>query len=394
MLFGDPRGGARLDGRGVQVESAGTSAHQLVRGLDDGPGRPVVLLEPQHRRVVVAVREPEQEVGRCAGERVDGLARVAHHADVVAVAEPEVEEVLLQGRDVLVLVDDEEAVLLAHLLRDPRLDLEHAGGGEQDVLEVELTPVVFHALVGSVQIERLLGRERRRQASRRQLFGILLHRETGDLAPLDLARDVAEGRRVEPQPEALGGVRDELRLLIDEARHGAAHGLRPEVGQLPEGRRVEGARRHAERAQGAQTTAELGRRPRREGEGHYPVGRVHAGRDAVRDAVRDRPRLARARAREQADRPEKGLGREPLLVVEARDEIDGLHLRTAGRRGQSSISDPYQSSMMARAIDERPGRITVSPAAISSSRVNQRRSMISAPSGSSNPGSTGSTVAR
>ena len=57
-------------------------------------------------------------LGRGAGEGVDRLVGVADHAQVVAVAEPGVEQALLQRRDVLVLVDDEVPVAAADLLGD------------------------------------------------------------------------------------------------------------------------------------------------------------------------------------------------------------------------------------------------------------------------------------
>ena len=63
---------------------------------------------------------------------------VADHAQVVALAEPGVEQLLLQRVDVLVLVDDEVAVLRAHPGGDLAVLLDHAGGQQQQVLEVEL----------------------------------------------------------------------------------------------------------------------------------------------------------------------------------------------------------------------------------------------------------------
>ena len=45
---------------------------------------------------------------------------VADDAQLVAAAEPQVEQALLQRADVLVLVDDEVLVLRAHLLGDVR----------------------------------------------------------------------------------------------------------------------------------------------------------------------------------------------------------------------------------------------------------------------------------
>ena len=141
----------------AQGERARPALHQPVRRVDDGAAGSVVLLQPHHRGVPVAAAEAEQILRGGAGERVDGLAGVADHAQVVAVAEPQVQQRLLQRRHVLVLVDDEEPVLLAHLLGDPRLALDHAGAGQQHVLEVELAARILRVLVGLMQVDDLLG---------------------------------------------------------------------------------------------------------------------------------------------------------------------------------------------------------------------------------------------
>jgi hypothetical protein len=81
------------------------------------------------------------------GEGVDGLARVSHDAQVGAVTDPQVQQPLLQGGDVLVLIDHEVAVLpmyrgchLGVLLDDPC-------GQQQDILEVDRAPVRLDLLV-------------------------------------------------------------------------------------------------------------------------------------------------------------------------------------------------------------------------------------------------------
>jgi hypothetical protein len=61
------------------------------------------------------LREPEQPPRRRAGKAVDRLVVVADDADVVALAEPEVEQRLLQQVDVLVLVDRERPVAVAEV---------------------------------------------------------------------------------------------------------------------------------------------------------------------------------------------------------------------------------------------------------------------------------------
>ena len=81
-------------------------------------------------------REVAEVVGVGAGEGVDRLRRVADHAELVAAAEPQVEQRGLERRDVLELVDDEALVLPADLGGDPLVLGEQAGGQQQDVLHV------------------------------------------------------------------------------------------------------------------------------------------------------------------------------------------------------------------------------------------------------------------
>src|SRR3712207_7528672 len=51
-----------------------------------------------------------QELARGSGEAVDGLVDVTHHREIVALAEPQVEQRLLERVRVLVLVHGEPAV--------------------------------------------------------------------------------------------------------------------------------------------------------------------------------------------------------------------------------------------------------------------------------------------
>ena len=102
-------------------------------------------------------REAEQIGTVRAGEAVDGLARIAHDADIVAIAQPDGEQGVLQRADVLVLVHREEAVALAQLHRRPRLRLQHAGGQDQHVLEVDLAALIQQCAVLLLHGEQLLG---------------------------------------------------------------------------------------------------------------------------------------------------------------------------------------------------------------------------------------------
>ena len=117
------RSGSGPAGRCASSSSAvrrpvGLPASDPVGQRDDLRGGAVVADQPTTVAPRVPAREVEQVVGRGAGEGVDRLARVADDAELVAAAEPQVEQRLLQRADVLELVDDEVLVLPAHLVGD------------------------------------------------------------------------------------------------------------------------------------------------------------------------------------------------------------------------------------------------------------------------------------
>ncbi len=134
---------------GAQVDAlAGGAGEQRVGGLDDLGRRAVVADQLDRGGAGELGREVAQEVGVGPGEGVDRLRRVADHAELVAAAEPEVEERGLERRDVLELVDDEPLVLSADLSGDAFVLGEHPGGQQQDVLHVHPALVALDLLVG------------------------------------------------------------------------------------------------------------------------------------------------------------------------------------------------------------------------------------------------------
>ena len=212
------------------------------------------MLEPHAPWRAGALAEAEQVLGLGAGERVDGLARVADDADVRAVAEPSVEQLLLRGRDVLVLVDREEAVLLPHLGRRPaaRDSIMPAVASSTSSKSMQ-APLVLERLVDAAASATIVSTSSPTAAARPTApLRVLGQRHRARLAELDLGGRVPQGRGVEPQPQALGGLRDEPRLAgRASVGAGAADHLRPEVVQLRERGRVEGAGRDAGRAERA-----------------------------------------------------------------------------------------------------------------------------------------------
>ncbi len=239
---------------------------------------------------------------RRAGERVDRLRRVADDAQLVAPPEPLVEHELLQGRDVLVLVDDEVAVLAPHLVGHRALRREHVAEHEEHVLEVDDRPLGLHVLVGREEARDglVVVAGRGLAVDRLARPDVVVGGDERDLGPLDLGRQVPHRDAVHPDAEPPRRLRDDGRLVLEDARRRPADDLGPEVAELAQRGRVERARLDARRAELAQPRAHLARRAGRERHGEHARRHVHARADPVRDAVRDRARLARPRAGEHA----------------------------------------------------------------------------------------------
>ncbi len=235
-----------------------------------------------------------------AGEAVDRLVGIAHHAQVVAAAEPGVEQALLQRRDVLVLVHHEVAVARADLLRDVAVLLQRAGHDHQQVGEVDDAGPALGLLELLVDARHGVRGHRDVTAGRACPLGIGGGRGEHGLRPVDLGREVAHLGAVDPQPQPRGAVADEPDRVVQDVGHRAAEHARGEVLQLAQRRGVEGAGLHAVRAEIAQPGAQLAGRARGEGDGQQLAGRHRAGAHLVGDAVRDRPGLARARAGQDA----------------------------------------------------------------------------------------------
>ncbi len=244
--------------------------------------------------------------------------RVADHAQVVAVAEPRVEQQLLQRVHVLVLVHHEVPEQVVHLVGGGPVVEQDGGGQLEDGLEVDQVPLPPQLLVGGVDRGQA-GRPGRGRAARGGRGGrVPVRADLGDLGPLDLAGRVGQGARAAVQADLgpLGRLADQAGLAVDQLRRAPADDPRPEVVELAQRGRVERGRPHQPDAQLAEPAAQLAGRPHGEGEGQH-VRRVHrAGRGGVGDPVGDRPGLAGARAGQHADRAPAGQGHLALLRVE------------------------------------------------------------------------------
>ena len=265
------------------------------------------------------------EVGRVgARERVDRLGRVADDAELVAAAEPQVEERRLERRDVLELVDDEPLVLAADLGGDALVVGQHPGSQQQDVLHVHAGLGALDLLVAAEQPADGLGVDAVDGAAGAQRdLGVVVGADVADLGPLDLGRHVAQGRLVGPDALAGGGGGEHAELGLGQRGQLGAVDVRPEVAQLAQGRGVEGARLDALDPEAAQPAAHLAGRPGGEGDRQHLGGLVDARRDPVGDAVGDRPGLAGAGAGEHADRTAERFGDPALLGIEALEDGSG-----------------------------------------------------------------------
>ena len=284
-----------LEGDSAQPAASGRS-HDLVRAADDLRGRAVVPDQPDDLGRTVAAGETGQESCLRAGEGVDGLRRVADHADLLPVAAPELEQRFLQRVDVLVLIDHQMPIGAADGVGHLAVLGDQGGGAEQDVLEVDPRAVSLGRLVPGedprdrARVERgddpvvMLGKPR-----------VVLGSDVADLRPGDLRDQVTQLRRVDRDPQPAGRLGDQRHPVVEDLGQLAAVDLRPEVLRLSQRSRVEGSRLDPVRAELLQPAAQLPRRAGREGDRQDVDRVVHAGRHPVRDPVGDGPGLSRSR---------------------------------------------------------------------------------------------------
>ena len=271
-------------------------------------------------------REVAEVGGVGAGEAVDRLGRVTDDADLVATAQPEVEQGGLERGDVLVLVDGEELVLTSDLGGDPLVLGQQRGGEEQHVLHVHPALAALDVLVGGEHPRHGGGVHAGDVAAApRRQRGVLLGADVADLGPLDLGGEVAELALVGAEALAAYGEREQRQLGLGQRRQVGAVHLRPEEPQLAQRGGVEGARLDPRGTELAQPGAHLAGGPGGERHREHLGGLVDAGGHAVGDPVGDRAGLAGAGTGEHPDRPAQRLGDLTLLGVERVEEIGGTH---------------------------------------------------------------------
>ena len=140
--------------RGHEPLAAPLRGEEPVREGEDLRAAPVVAVQGHLAGRREAGREARQERRRRAGERVDRLVLVADDAEVVAVAEPELQQALLERVRVLVLVDAEPAVARPDRLGRRGVGLEEVDRPGEHVVEVEPAGPILLALVVGPQARR------------------------------------------------------------------------------------------------------------------------------------------------------------------------------------------------------------------------------------------------
>src|SRR6478736_2590919 len=334
----DDRLGAVCDCRGERLRRASEPRHEPVCELEHLRGRAVAPLEAHHPRVREALRQCQQPPRAGAGEAVDRLVVVPDRAELVAFAEPEVEQRLLEEVDVLVLVHREGAPAVVH--RGPRLvvRLEQPHRPFEQVLEVELPLGLLPPLVLPEDAAQEVTRDRRLVVV--EPVVVRVGGQPPVLRPLDLRCEVA-GR-----PEAVRH-REPVR---DPAQQQSLRGQDPariavEVAEQRQRGRVEGRGPHPLDTERLQPLAQLTRRLVGERHGHDLLGREGAGRDLPRDAARDRGRLSRPRPGKDAERAARRLHGVALLWVQACEDRLGVQVAHASGAAGGLPSQKVHRSM-------------------------------------------------
>ena len=305
--------------RAQRLLGAAQVRHELVREREHLRRRAVVLLQSHDERLREPRGNAEQVLRARTGERVDRLIVVADDAQVVPVAEPQIEQRLLQQVDVLVLVDGERAVLGAERLARLAVLLEQLHRQPEQILEVDQPLRRLPPLVLAEDAQHQVDRDRRLAPVR--LDGVPLDGDAPVLRPLDLGREVTRRAKLERRGQRVRDLAQRERLR----REDLADRARREVAQLAERRGVEGGGAHGGRIERRKPLLQLTGGLVRERHRHDLRGRERTACDLLRDAARDRRRLARTGAREDAHGPTHGFRRTALLGVQA---VERVHAAT------------------------------------------------------------------
>ena len=106
----------------------------------------------------------------------------------MAPTKPKVENMVLEGRDILIFIDDKAAVLTMNPLSDSWIILQDSCRQHQDIFKIENPPVLFGLLIGVHQCKNIVNAKvtRRRSPIGANGLGIGISIEHGNLRPLNL----------------------------------------------------------------------------------------------------------------------------------------------------------------------------------------------------------------
>ena len=271
------------------------------------------------------VGEAEQIIAARAGERIDGLRGIPHHAHVAVAAQPQSHQPVLQRRDVLIFVHGQPADRGTDSLGRLGHLVEQVAGNQQDVVEIDLPARGLLRLVGAVDVhETLRFQSRRRAAAQRRAHPwIVVRGNQRDLAPVDLGMDVAQVgllrlRLDDPRERP----RHQGALIVADMRERPLAHVVPHPAQLVQGRGMERRRRHRfAHPQFAQPGAHLGRRLDRERDGERTRRIPGARRTGVGDAARHRTGFAGTGHGHDAHRAVHRGGSGPLHVIQPLQDL-------------------------------------------------------------------------
>ena len=232
-------------GRGT-VGPAGHRAARTAPGqhgvaeADDLGGRAMAAAQVHDGRARVVGGEVLEPAAVGAVPPVDGLLRVADHAQVGPAAPPGLQEGLLERVHVLVLVDEQVAVAPADGVGVGAVP-RHLGDDQgQQVVEVDHPPVPLQRLVPLVELGHLGRGERGAPPGRRRGAGVGRRADLPGPRPVDLRRDLLRGAAPRRPAEVAQRLLDE-----PEPGHGERRGppplVLPALPQEPVGQAVERA---------------------------------------------------------------------------------------------------------------------------------------------------------
>ena len=135
-----PRMRARIRMRTTRRQQTVRQLHHLRMGT-------VVAGQLHRMRATVPARKIQQVTAGRAGKRVNRLGGIAHHANIVAAAQPHIQQTLLQRGHVLVLVHHKMAVLVSDGRRELLVLLQHGDGQQQHVLKVDEVTLILQILI-------------------------------------------------------------------------------------------------------------------------------------------------------------------------------------------------------------------------------------------------------